>query len=93
MALGGRVAEEIFFGQITTGASDDIKKVTQIATGIVSEYGMSAAIGPLSYSFEEGYQKPYSDKTNKQIDVEVRKIIEKAYARCKDLLTDKKDLV
>lgn len=55
MALGGRVAEEIFFGKITTGASDDIKKVTQIATGIVTEYGMSAAVGPISYSVEEGY--------------------------------------
>ena len=93
MALGGRVAEEIFFGQITTGASDDIKKVTQIATGIVTEYGMSAALGPLNYNVEEGYQKPYSNKTNRLIDEEVRRIIDKAYRRCKEILDEKKHLV
>lgn len=67
MALGGRVSEEIFFNRLTTGASDDIKKVTQIAQAIVTEYGMSN-LGPLSYSVEEGYQKPYSMKTNQLID-------------------------
>lgn len=68
MALGGRVSEEIFFNRLTTGASDDIKKITQIATGLVTEYGMSPVLGPLNYSVEEGYQKSYSDKTNKIID-------------------------
>jgi ATP-dependent Zn protease len=55
MALGGRVAEEIFFNRITTGASDDIKKCTQIAQGLVTEYGMSEKLGTISYAIEEGY--------------------------------------
>jgi AFG3 family protein len=67
MALGGRVAEEIFFGKITTGASDDIKKITQIAAGLVTQYGMSPVLGPLSYDMEEGYQKPFSDRTSRLI--------------------------
>ena len=93
MALGGRVAEEIFFSRVTTGASDDIKKVTQIASGLVTQYGMSAAIGPLNYSMEEGYQKPFSDETGALIDFEVRKVIDSCYARCKEILSDKRDLV
>jgi ATP-dependent Zn protease len=52
VALGGRVAEEIFFGKITTGASDDLKKCTQIATAMITEYGMSPVLGTLSYSTE-----------------------------------------
>ena len=79
MALGGRVAEEIFFDRITTGASDDIKKVTQIAQGLVTSYGMSPVLGTLNYDVEEGYQKPYSDKTNRLIDQEVKRIIDEAY--------------
>ena len=50
VARGGRVAEEIFFGKITTGASDDIKKCTQIAQGIVTQYGMVESLGPINYS-------------------------------------------
>jgi AFG3 family protein len=93
MALGGRVSEELFFHRMTTGASDDIKKVTQIAQGLVTEYGMSTVLGPVSYSVEEGYQKPYSDKTNRLIDSEVKQIIDNAYRRCKELLTEKKELI
>ncbi len=55
MALGGRVSEELFFNRLTTGASDDIKKITQIAQGAVTEYGMSEVLGPVSYAVEEGY--------------------------------------
>ena len=55
MALGGRVSEEIFFNRITTGASDDIKKCTQIANGIVTEYGMSPRLGTINYAIEDGY--------------------------------------
>ena len=55
MALGGRVSEELFFNRLTTGASDDIKKITQIAQGLVAEYGMSPLLGPINYSVEEGY--------------------------------------
>lgn len=54
-ALGGRVAEEIFFNKITTGASDDLKKITQIATGLVTVYGMNDSIGLVSYQGDEGY--------------------------------------
>lgn len=75
VALGGRIAEEIFFGRITTGASDDIKKCTQIAQGIVCEYGMVDSLGTINYSKQEGYQKSYSEKTAKMIDEEVRNII------------------
>ena len=89
MALGGRVAEEIFFGQITTGASDDIKKVTQVAQGIVTEFGMSSALGPLNYSNEEGSQKAYSDETGYLIDSEVRKVIDQSYKKCKEILLEK----
>lgn len=93
MALGGRVSEEIFFNRLTTGASDDIKKITNIAQGIVTEYGMSETLGPLNYNVEEGYQKPYSDKTNRLIDAEIKLVIDRAYVRCKELLTEKKDLI
>ena len=75
VALGGRIAEEIFFGKITTGASDDIKKCTQIAQGIVCEYGMVESLGTINYSNEDGYQKQYSEKTAKMIDNEVKNII------------------
>jgi AFG3 family protein len=64
MALGGRVAEELFFNKITTGASDDIKKVTKIAESLVTAYGMSPLLGALNYEVEEGSMKAYSDKTN-----------------------------
>jgi AFG3 family protein len=60
MSMGGRVAEELFFGKVTTGASDDIKKCTQIIQGLVTEYGMSPAMGTINYAVEEGYQKSYS---------------------------------
>ena len=55
MALGGRVSEELFFNRITTGASDDIKKITRIAEGIVTSYGMSPRLGTLNYATEDGY--------------------------------------
>ena len=93
VALGGRIAEEIFFGKITTGASDDLKKCAQIAQGIVTEFGMSPVLGTLNYNTEQGYQKSYSEKTNKLIDDEVSRIIHEQYAECKKLLTEKKDLI
>jgi len=93
MALGGRCAEELFFNRITTGASDDIKRVTQIAGALVTQYGMSTELGCVNYSAEEGYQKSFSDETGALIDSEVRKIIDTAYTRCKNLLTEKRELV
>lgn len=55
VALGGRVAEELFFGKITTGASDDLKKCTQIASAMITEYGMSPQLGTLNYSTDQGF--------------------------------------
>ena len=81
-ALAGRVAEELMFdGRITTGASDDIKKVTQLANGLVTIYGMSTKMGLVGYNSasEDQFQKPYSEKTNSEIDKEVRAIVNECY--------------
>lgn len=93
VALGGRIAEEIFFGKITTGASDDLKKVTQIASGMVTEYGLSPALGTINFSTQDGYQKNYSQKTNRLIDQEVMRIVNERYQTCKALLTEHKDKI
>lgn len=68
VALAGRISEEMFFNRITTGASDDLKKCTQIATGIVTEFGMCPELGTINYSVQEMSEKPYSQKTNRIID-------------------------
>jgi len=93
VALGGRISEEIFFGKITTGASDDIKKCTQIAQGIVCDYGMIDSLGTINYSSKDGYQKSYSEKTAKMIDCAVSDIIREQYAVCHQLLTDNKQKI
>jgi AFG3 family protein len=93
VALGGRVAEEMFFKKITTGASDDLKKVTQIATGIVTTYGMTNKLGMVNYFQEEGYQKPFSESTGTKIDEEVRSIVDEAYNSTKELLESKRELI
>ncbi|CAK72120.1 unnamed protein product (macronuclear) [Paramecium tetraurelia] len=90
--LGGRVAEEIFFGQVTTGAYDDLKKAYDVAHSIVTKFGMNENIGYVG--FQEGeFQKPYSDGTNKQIDDEIRKLIEEQTQRTRLLITEKKEFV
>lgn len=93
VALGGRISEEIFFGKITTGASDDIKKCTQIAQGIVCDYGMIDSLGTINYSTKDGFQKPYSERTGKMIDVEVSNIIQEQYKECYKLLTENKQKI
>jgi len=97
MALGGRVAEEIFFGRITTGAQDDLRKVTQSAYAEVVHYGMSEKVGQLSFEMpQQGdmqFDKPYSETTANIIDEEVREIVNSAYEKTKALLTEKKDIV
>jgi len=93
VALGGRISEEIFFSRITTGASDDIKKCTQIAQGIVCDYGMIDSLGTINYSSKDGYQKPYSERTGKMIDRAVSDIIQEQYAVCHQLLTDNKQKI
>ncbi|MCD0487278.1 ATP-dependent zinc metalloprotease FtsH [Pedobacter sp. MC2016-14] len=91
MTLGGRVAEDIFFGKISTGAQNDLERITKTAYSMVTIYGMSPVVGNVSFhdpNNEYNFNKPYSDTTAEMIDVEVRKIINDAYERTKSLLTD-----
>jgi len=81
MTLGGRVAEELFFGpeNITTGAQDDLQKITRMAFEACANYGMNSIIGPVSYGGQnaanESWTKPFSEKTGEMLDAEVRKMI------------------
>jgi len=99
MTLGGRVSEEIFFGtgNITTGAQDDLQKITRMAFEAVANYGMNDVIGPVSYGGRQGssesWQKPFSEKTGELLDSEVRKMILTAHQRTKQLLTDHRESV
>ncbi|KAK5094492.1 AAA ATPase afg3 [Lithohypha guttulata] len=94
MTLGGRVSEELWFDTVTSGASDDFNKVTRMATAMVTEWGMSSKIGYLNYKDDEQrLHKPFSEETARNIDMEVRRIVDEAYKQCKDLLTEKKDAV
>jgi len=92
MAFGGRAAEEIVFGKISTGALSDLERITKMAYGMVTIYGMTKAIGNMSYYDSKqadnyAFQKPYSDATAEKIDKEVRSIIEEAYQRTVAMLT------
>lgn len=96
--LGGRAAEEIIFGKISTGALSDLEKVTKQAYAMVSIYGLNDKVGNLSYydstgANEYGFTKPYSEKTAELIDEEVSKMVEAAYARAKKILSENKDLL
>ncbi|ERF72866.1 hypothetical protein EPUS_08479 [Endocarpon pusillum Z07020] len=92
MTLGGRVSEELWFDTVTSGASDDFNKVTRMATAMVTEWGMSQKIGYLNYKDDEQrLHKPFSEETARNIDSEVRRIVDEAYKQCKDLLEEKKD--
>ena len=90
MTLGGRAAEEIFFGKISTGAGSDLQQVTRTAYSMVTVYGMSEKVGNVSYydpQTEGGFTKPYSEETGKLIDEEVRRIVADAYKSTLALLT------
>jgi AFG3 family protein len=91
MTLGGRVSEELNFDTVTSGASDDFKKVTHMATAMVTRFGMSEKIGPISFDDDgqQQFQKPFSEETGRAIDSEVRRIIGEAYKQCRDLLEAK----
>jgi len=97
MTLGGRASEQIFFGKITTGAQDDLKKVTQIAYAQIVQFGMSDKIGNLSFDLaqpgEPMFEKPYSESTAQTIDSEVKSLVDTAYFRTIKLLESKKTLV
>ncbi|KAF8807710.1 ATP-dependent metallopeptidase Hfl [Phlegmacium glaucopus] len=94
MTLGGRVSEEIFFGaeNITTGAQDDLQKITRMAFEACANYGMNDVIGPVSYggdrAAKESWTKPFSEKTAEMLDFQVRKMITTAYDRTRTLLTE-----
>lgn len=90
MALGGRAAEELIFGEISTGALSDLERITKMAYSIVSIYGMNKEIGNISFydskQSDYSFQKPYSEATAEKIDIEVRLLIEQLYDRTKSLL-------
>ena len=95
-ALGGRAAEEITFGKISTGALSDLEKVTKQAYAMVSIYGLSEKVGNISFYDSSGQNeysmtKPYSEKTAELIDEEVKAMVEKAYERTLNILRENKD--
>lgn len=94
--LGGRAAEQITFGKISTGALNDLEKVTRQAYALVSYYGMSSVIGNVSFFDSSGqtdysFSKPYSDKTAETIDHEAKALIDQCYKRALDILQENKD--
>ena len=95
MALGGRAAEELVFGKISTGALSDLERITKMAYSMVTMYGMNNVIGNISFfdskKTDYNFTKPYSDSTAEKIDYEVKRIVEKAYQRTMNLLKEKKE--
>jgi AFG3 family protein len=93
--LGGRVAEKITYGHLSTGAKDDLQKVTQIAYAAIQIYGMSPEVGPVSFPQQQDIfaQKLYSEATAKKIDIEVKKLIDTAFSRTEELLLRKRDIL
>lgn len=95
MTLGGRAAEDVFFGKISTGAQNDLEKVTKMAYAMVTIYGMNERVGHVSFRDDAGEYgllgKPYSEETSKMIDEEVRKLINDAYNRTKNLINEQKE--
>ena len=103
VSFGGRIAEEIVFGDITTGASQDIKQATDIARKMVTRYGMSDKLGPIDYSTSDGDEvfigrdwgatRPYSEETAALIDAEVSEIMEKCYDEAKQIIVEHRDVL
>ena len=96
VCFGGRVAEELVFNDTTTGASNDLEQVTNLARAMVMRYGMSDALGPRTFGAREelvflgreiSEQRNYSEKVARQIDEEIKRIITTAYAKAKEILT------
>jgi cell division protease FtsH len=98
--LGGRVAEELVFDDITTGASSDLEQVTRLARNMVTRFGMSDRLGPMIYGQKDeliflgreiGEQRDYSEAVAEEIDAEVRRIVSEAYERARTTLTEHRD--
>ena len=102
VAMGGRIAEELIFDDVTTGASQDIKQATAIAKDMVTKYGFSSKLGPINYESgseevfigrELGHSRPYSETVATQIDEEVKRIVEDSYAKAKEIIVHYKDVL
>ncbi len=103
VSFGGRIAEELIFGDITTGASQDIKQATQVAQAMVVKFGMSDEVGLINYEVDSGeevflgrdlgHSRSYSDEIAALIDKEVRKIINDCYVAAKDIITENIDVL
>ena len=100
--FGGRIAEEVFMNQMTTGASNDFERATQMARDMVTRYGMSEALGPMVYGENEGEvflgrsittHKNVSEATMQMVDAEIRRIIDEQYALARKLIEDNRDRV
>jgi cell division protease FtsH len=100
--FGGRIAEELFMGQMTTGASNDFERATEMARNMVMRWGMSDALGPMVYGENEGevflgrsvtMHKNVSDTTMRKVDAEIRRIIDQQYALARRLLDENRDKV
>lgn len=94
MTMGGRVAEDITFGRISTGAQNDLERITKLAYAMTAVYGMNHKVGNVSFRDSSGdsqFQKPYSDQTAELIDDEVRVLISEVYERTKNLLLEKQE--
>ena len=101
VALGGRIAEELVFGDITTGASQDIKQATQVAKAMVTRYGMSEKVGMIDYGEDDevflgrdfGHTKSYGDAVATVIDSEVKRIIDECYEKAKAIIMEHRDVL
>ena len=98
--LGGRAAEAIIFGDVTTGAHDDLNKATALARSMVCQYGMSDRLGPVTFGKEQGMvflgrdigeERNYSEETAQTIDAEIKRILDEAYHKARTLLTEHRD--
>lgn len=94
--LGGRAAEEIVFGEVSTGALNDLERVTKQAYAMVVYYGLDKEIGNISFydssgQSDYGFQKPFSEKTAEKIDAQIRSMVEEAYSKAKEILTENRE--
>jgi cell division protease FtsH len=95
--FGGRIAEEVFVGQMSTGASNDFERATKLARGMVTKYGMSDALGTMVYADDDAgfgvHNKTISEATQQKVDAEIRRILDEQYAVARRILEDKREVV